>query len=71
MFVVLIPSATAIVAQYLEHSVSSEDTRVAIALYSTVFLGTGRRVLHRAAHASLPGDPQGPVMAGKPKSSDE
>jgi uncharacterized membrane protein len=39
LFVVLIPFATGIVAQYLKYSTGSEDTKVAMALYSAVFFG--------------------------------
>jgi len=39
LFVVLIPFATGLVAEYLYHSLNDVDTRVAMALYSAVFLG--------------------------------
>ena len=39
LFVVLIPVATGIVAEYLRASHDPEDTRVAMALYAVVFLG--------------------------------
>jgi uncharacterized membrane protein len=39
LFVVLIPFATGLVAEYLRHSVNGEDTRVAMALYAVVFVG--------------------------------
>jgi uncharacterized membrane protein len=39
LFVVLIPFATGLVAEYLYYSLNDVDTRVAMALYSAVFLG--------------------------------
>jgi uncharacterized membrane protein len=39
LFVVLIPFATGLVAEYLRHSVNGADTRIAMALYAAVFVG--------------------------------
>jgi uncharacterized membrane protein len=39
LFVVLIPFATGLVAEYLYHSLNDVNTQVAMALYSGVFLG--------------------------------
>jgi len=39
LFVVLIPFATGLVAEYLRHSLNGTDTRVAMVLYCAVFLG--------------------------------